>query len=106
MKKLEWNPTSDGIFNYLHIRDAVCKYSLVTMLAAKRSAGVPLELNLREYVTYTPQPSVKKAALSGFETQRWHHQSFKTGVTVAPRKDMCPPLFLENENKTVILLWY
>ena len=43
-------------------------------LAAKRSAGVTLEVNLRERVTHMPLPSANKTAYSGFETQRRHHQ--------------------------------
>ena len=56
------------------------------ILAAKRSAGVAPEVNLREHVTCTPLPSMNKAANSGFETQRRHHQKSKTGVSVAPQK--------------------
>ena len=56
------------------------------MLAAKRSAGVTPEVNLREHVTYPP--SVNKAACSGFETQRRPHQKSKTGVSVAPHKEL------------------
>ena len=40
------------------------------MLAAKRSAGVTPEVNLREHVTCMPLPSVNKAAHFGFEA-RW-----------------------------------
>ena len=40
------------------------------MLAAKRSAGVTPEVNLRECVTHTPPPNMNKAAHSGFKTQR------------------------------------
>ena len=43
------------------------------MLAAKRSAGVTPEVNLRECVTHTPLPNVNQAAHSGFETQRRRH---------------------------------
>ena len=49
---------------------------LAAMLAAKRLEGVAPEVNIMECVTYTPLPSVNKAAHSGFETQRrCHHQS-------------------------------
>ena len=69
----------------------VCKYvyenGSAAMLAAKRSAGVAPEVNLREYVTHTPLPNSIKAAHSGFETQSRHHQKYKTGVSVAPKKD-------------------
>ena len=40
----------------------------VTMLAAKRSAGVTPEVNLREPVTCIPLPSMTMATHSGFET--------------------------------------
>ena len=54
--------------------------------SAKRSAGVTLEVNLRECVTCMSQPSANKAAHSSFETQmRCHHKS-KTGVSVVPQK--------------------
>ena len=35
-------------------------------------------------------PSVNKAAHSGFETKRRYHQKSKTGLSVAPQKDLCP----------------
>ena len=52
------------------------------MLAAKSSAGVALEVNLKEHVTHMPLPSANKA---GFETQRRRHQKSKT---VAPHKEL------------------
>ena len=56
----------------------VCKYvhenGLVVMLAAKRSAGVALQVNLREYTSCIPPPSANKAAHSGFEIQRCHQE--------------------------------
>ena len=55
------------------------------MLAAKRSAGVAPEVNLREHITQMPLASVNKAAHSGFETQRKHHQKSKTGASVTPQ---------------------
>ena len=58
------------------------------MLAPKRSAGVAPKVNLREHVTYMPPPSVNKAAHSGFETQRRHHQKSKTGVSMASQKGL------------------
>ena len=64
---------------------------LAAMLAAKRSAGVAPEVNLRECISHTPPPSTNKAAHSGFETQRRRHQKSKTGVSVAPKKDLSPP---------------
>ena len=62
--------------------------NLVAMLAAKRSAGVTPEVNLREHVTHMPQPSINNAAHSGFETQRRCHQKSKIGVLVAPQKEL------------------
>ena len=56
------------------------------MLATKRSAGVAPEVNLRECVTHMPPHSLNKAAHSGFETQRRHHQKSKTGVSVATKR--------------------
>ena len=61
-------------------RRYVDEISWAAMLAAKRSAGVTPEVNLMEHATRTPLPSVNKAAHSGFETQRKHHQMSKTGV--------------------------
>ena len=63
----------------------------IAMLATKRSAGVTPEVNVREGTSCMPLQSVNKAAHSGLETQRRCHQKSKTGVSVAPQKDMCPP---------------
>ena len=66
------------------------------MLAAKRSAGVAPKLNPREFVTHMHLPSTNKAADSGFETQRRHHQESKTGVSVAPQEGhISPPKILK-----------
>ena len=66
----------------------VCgKDGSAAMLAAKRSAGVTPEVNLRRHVTCTALLSANKAAHSGFETQRRCHQKSKTGVSVAPQKE-------------------
>ena len=46
------------------------------------------EVNLKEHISHTPLPSVKKAAHSGFETQMRHHQKSKTGASVAPQKGL------------------
>ena len=59
---------------------------LTAMLAAKRSAGVASEVNLRECVICNPPPSTNKAAHSGFETQRRCHQKSKTGIVSGPHK--------------------
>ena len=60
-----------------------CRYveenGLAAILAAKRSAGVAAEVNLKEPVTHTPPPSVNEAAHSSLETQRRYYQKSKTG---------------------------
>ena len=62
---------------------------LAAMLASKkRLAGVTPEVNLWEHATCVPLPSVNKAAHSGFETQRKHHQKSKTRVSVAQQKGL------------------
>ena len=66
----------------------VTKISSAAMLVAKRSAGATPEVNLRECVTYIPLPSANKAAHTGFETQRRHHQKSKRVVPVAPQKEL------------------
>ena len=58
------------------------------MLATNKSAGETLEVNFRDYVTHTSPPSTSKAAHSGFETQRRHHQKSITGVSVVPQKGL------------------
>ena len=78
-------------------------FLLNTFQAAKRLVGVTPEVNLDEHVTHTPPPSVNKAAYSGFEAQRRCHQKSKTGVSVAPQKDLCSPkFFLEKTLKKPI----
>ena len=62
------------------------------MLAFKRLKSVAPEVNLGEHVTHTPPPSVIKAAHSGFETQRGHHQKSKTGYQGPHKKDLCSPI--------------
>ena len=50
-------------------------------------------------VHYVRLRNANKAAHSGFETQRRHHQKSKTGVPVAPKMDMCPPNTLKKKFK-------
>ena len=61
--------------------------SLVAMLVTKRLTGVTPEVNFRECVIHMPLLSTNKAAHSGFETQRRHHQKSKIGVLVTLKKD-------------------
>ena len=69
-------------------RKYVEENGLAAMLANNRSAGAAPEMNLRECVIWILLPSTNKAAHSGFETQRRHHQKSKTGVSVAPQKGL------------------
>ena len=68
-----------------------CRYVGGIGWAAKRSAGVIPEVNLREHATHTPPPNANKATHFAFETQRRRHQKSKTGVSVYP------PIFLEKD---------
>ena len=68
------------------------------------SAGVAPIVNLKECLTHTPPPSGNKAAQSGFETQRRHHQKFKTGVSVAPQKELMSSKILFKKQNIFIIL--
>ena len=46
-------------------------------------------------ITPPPKKSVNKAGHSSFETQRRCHQKSRTGVSVAPNMDKCPPIFFK-----------
>ena len=58
----------------------VQEISSAAMPAAKRSAGVKLEVHLIECVICIPQPSAHKADYSCFETQRYITRSPKQGI--------------------------
>ena len=77
------NPLSLPLLNSMHVG----KQS-AAMLAAKRSAGVAPDVNLREHISCAPLPTANKAAHSGFETQSRCHQKSKWGVSVAPQKEL------------------
>ena len=62
---------------------------LAAMLAIY-GKGVTSEVNLRKCISHMPPPSVTKAAHSGFDNQRRHHQKSETEVSVASKMDMCP----------------
>ena len=79
--------SQSNLASYLYWNMHVGKRS-TAFLATKELAGVAPEVNLREHISCMPLPSVNKAALSGFETQRRHHQKSKTGVPVAPQKGL------------------
>ena len=72
---------------------------LAAMLASKRLAGVVAELNLRELISHTPLSSTNKAAHSGLETQRRHHQKSKTGVSVNTQKGLMSSKNLKKNKK-------
>ena len=44
-----------------------------------------------------PPSSANKAAHSGIETQRRHHQKSKIGLSVAPQKDLYSPKHLKQK---------
>ena len=73
------------------------------MLAIYTGKGVMPEVNLRKSISFTPLPSVNKAAHSGFETQRRYHQKYEMGVSVDPKMDMCPPKILKKEEERSIV---
>ena len=54
--------------------------TVLAMLAAKRSAGVATEVNLR-YSLHAGNKAGKRGIHPGFETQGRHHQKSKTGVS-------------------------
>ena len=72
---------------------------LAAMVAAKWSAGVVPEVNLREHKTQTALPSVNKAAHFGFEIQRQHHQKCKTGILDPTKRSHVHHKFKKNKNK-------
>ena len=57
------------------------------MLAAKRSAGVAPEMNLRNSL-HAGDKARKRGIHPGFETQGRRYQKSKTGVSVAPQKGL------------------
>ena len=63
---------------------------MAAMLVIYTSKGVALEVNLREGISCMFPPSVNKAAPSGFETQRRHHQKSET---VTPKLDVSKKAF-------------
>ena len=67
------------------------------ILAVKRLAGVTPEVNLMDCILYIPLPSVNKAANSGFETQRRHHQKSETGTPLTPQKGLMSSIFFKKK---------
>ena len=89
-----WHPTS--------AETCMWGKQLAAMLAIYTGRGVIPEVNLRECISCTPLQSLSKAAHSGFETQRRHHQKSETGVSVAPIMDMCPTKILKKRRKNPV----
>ena len=77
-----WSNLPSYLYWNMHVR----KW-LAAMLAVKRWTGVTPEMNLSN-IYHMPLPSAIKAAHSGFEAQRRHHQQSKTGVSMAPQKGL------------------
>ena len=76
-------PVSCPVVKYFYCTSAKCMWG--TRQAARRSAGVALEVNLRNPLC--PGEKVSKWGIrSDFETQGRCHQKSKTGVSVAPQK--------------------
>ena len=65
------------------------------MLVTKRSAGVALEVNIREGVTCMSLPSLNEAAHSAFESQRRCHQKSKNRGISGPKRTYVLQLFLK-----------
>ena len=63
---------------------------LAAMLAIYTGRGITPEVNLRECISHMPPQTSNKVAHSGFEPQRRCHQKSITGVSVAPKMNMCP----------------
>ena len=63
------------------------------MLAVKRTAGVPPEVNVRECTTCMPLPSANKASHFGFETQRISPVVQNRGIS-GPTKGHEPTKFI------------
>ena len=78
----------------------VCKYmdenGSAAMLAAKRSAGVTPEVNLKILFTQAMKHACE-GSHPGFETQGRHHQKSKTGISVAPQKGLMSSNFFNTE---------
>ena len=88
------------------LRWYICRYveeiGLAAMMAAKRLASVTPEVDLREYVTGTPN----KVAHSGFETQRRYQKKSKIskiGVSVTPQKGLMSFKNLNKKDGTFVL---
>ena len=69
------------------------------MLAAKRSAGVAPNVNLKN-ILHPTKEARKQGIHSSFETQGRHqHDKSITIVSVAPQKDFCLPIVFNKKEK-------
>ena len=66
------------------------------MLAVKRSAGVAPEVDLYLCTLHLLPQKANKAEPTLVLKPR-NHQKSKTGVPLAPKKDMCPPKILKKK---------
>ena len=77
----------------MHAHRYVKEIGSAAMLAAKRSAGVTPEVNLREDVTHVPPSCVNKAAHSTLKPRGDITRSPKQGYQWPHKKDLYPPNF-------------
>ena len=85
----------------------ICKYvdqnDSAAMMAAKKSAGVTPDMNLRNTL-HTGNKACKQGIHPGFETHDGRHQKSKTGVSVAPQKGtLSSEKFLKKQQKQLML---
>ena len=65
------------------------------MLAIYTGRDVALEVNLRKHISHMPPQSLNKAEPTLALKPRGHHRKSETGVSVAPKMDICPTKFLK-----------
>ena len=69
-----------------HIYRYMDKKGLAVMLTSIQSAGIAPEMNLR--ISVQTRNHASKKIHTGFETQDWHHQKSKTGISVTLLKGL------------------
>ena len=72
------------------------------MLAAKRSAGVVPEVNLRVSVTRTPPPNVNKATSLALKHRGYVTRSQTQGYQWPHKKDLYPPCINKTMNQKLL----
>ena len=73
---------------------------LAAMLAAKRSAGVASEVNLREWVTCVPRQVQIRLPTLALKPRGDITRSPKQGYQWPHEKDLCPPKFFFQKSQT------